>query len=142
MNEITAILVQLFVIFAAAKVAGELFLRLRQPAIVGEVLVGVVIGPHALGLIGSPDSDLTALFGGDREAAKEALNVVFDVIAELGVIILLFFVGLQTRLDELLEVRNRALGAGGDCDREGCGRSAQPPQGFVACIADLRILGT
>src|SRR6266508_915509 len=112
MNEITAILVQLFVIFAAAKVAGELFLRLRQPASVGEVLVGVVIGPHALGLIGSPDSDLTALFDGDREAAKEALNVVFDVIAELGVIILLFFVGLQTRLDELLEVRNRALGAG------------------------------
>ncbi len=112
MEEINAILVELFVIFAAAKAAGELFLRLRQPAIVGEVLVGVLIGPHALGLMGSPDGDLVQLFGGDREAAKEALRVVEDVIAELGVIILLFFVGLQTRLDELLEVRWRATSAG------------------------------
>ncbi len=112
MDETTAILVDLFIIFAAARIAGELFLRLRQPPIVGEVLVGVLIGPHALGLIGSPDSDLTGLFGGDRQAAKEALDLVFDVIAELGVVILLFFVGLQTRLDELLEVRWRATTAG------------------------------
>jgi Na+:H+ antiporter len=111
-DETTAIVVDLFIIFAAARVAGEIFTRLRQPAIVGEVLVGVAIGPYALGLIGSPDSALIDLFGGDREAAEEALNVVFDVIAELGVIILLFFVGLQTRLDELLQVRNRALLAG------------------------------
>jgi len=112
MEEITGILVDLFIIFAAAKIAGELFLRLKQPAIVGEVLAGVLIGTHTLGLVGSPDSDLTGLFGGDQEAAEEALNVVFDVIAELGVIILLFFVGLQTRLRDLLEVRNRALAVG------------------------------
>jgi Kef-type K+ transport system membrane component KefB len=112
MEEITGILVDLFIIFAAAKIAGEVFLRLRQPEIVGEVLAGVLIGPYTLGLAGSPDSDLTALFGGDREAAEEALNVVFDVIAELGVIILLFFVGLQTRLRDLLEVRNRAVAVG------------------------------
>jgi len=111
-DEITAILVDLFIIFAAARVAGELFTRLRQPAIVGEVLVGALIGPHALGVIGSPDGALIDLFGGDREAAEEALNIVFDVIAELGVIILLFFVGLETRLDDLLQVRNRAVVAG------------------------------
>ena len=112
MDEITAILVDLFIIFAGARVAGELCTRVRQPAIVGEVLAGVLIGPHALGLIGSPDGALIDLFGGDREAAQEALNIVFDVIAELGVIILLFFVGLETRLDELLQVRNRAVIAG------------------------------
>ena len=88
--------------------AGELFTRVRQPPIVGEVLVGVLIGPHLLGLVGSPDSALVELFGGDHEAAEEALNVVFDVIAELGVIILLFFVGLETRLSDLLEVGGRA----------------------------------
>ena len=112
MEEITGILVDLFIIYAAAKIAGEIFVRLKQPAIVGEVLAGVLIGPYTLGLVGSPDSDLTGLFGGDREAAEESLNVVFDVIATLGVIILLFFVGLETRLVDLLQVRNRALVAG------------------------------
>jgi Kef-type K+ transport system membrane component KefB len=112
MDETRTILVDLFIIFAAARVAGELFTRLRQPAIVGEVLAGILIGPHALGLIGTPDGALIELFGGDREAAEEALNVVFDVIAELGVIILLFFVGLETRLEDLLQVRNRAIVVG------------------------------
>ena len=41
MEEITGILVDLFILFTAAKVAGELFTRARQPALVGEVLVGV-----------------------------------------------------------------------------------------------------
>ena len=38
MTETTGILFDLFIIFAAARLAGELFLRLKQPAIVGEVL--------------------------------------------------------------------------------------------------------
>ncbi len=108
MEGITGILVDLFILFAAAKVAGELFTRMRQPPIVGEVLAGVLIGPHALGLIGLADSALIELFGGDEKAAEEALTVVLDVIAELGVIILLFFVGLETRLSDLLEVGGRA----------------------------------
>lgn len=112
MEEITEILFDLFIIFALAKAAGELFTRLRQPAIVGEVLVGIAIGPHTLGLVGSPDAELITLFHGDEESAREALNIVFDVIAELGVIILLFFVGLETRLDELMEVRGKAVGVG------------------------------
>ena len=112
MEEITEILFDLFIIFALAKVAGELFTRIRQPAIVGEVLVGIVIGPHALGIIGTPDADLISLFHGDEEAAREALNIVFDVIAELGVILLLFFVGLETRLGELMVVRTRAIAVG------------------------------
>ena len=58
MEEVTGILVDLFIIFAAARVAAEIFIRLRQPPIVAEVLVGIVIGPYALGLVGSPDNAL------------------------------------------------------------------------------------
>lgn len=112
MEEITEILFDLFIIFALAKVAGEVFTRIGQPAIVAEVLVGIAIGPHALGVVGTPDADLITLFHEDEEAAREALNIVFDVIAELGVILLLFFVGLETRLGELMEVRGRALAVG------------------------------
>jgi Kef-type K+ transport system membrane component KefB len=112
MEKITEILFDLFIIFAAAKVAGELFARIKQPAIVGEVLVGITIGPHALALIGTPDSELISLFHGDKESAREALNIVLDVIAELGVIMLLFFVGLETRIGDLMEVRGRALAVG------------------------------
>ncbi len=110
MEDITGILVDLFILFAAAKVAGELFTRARQPPLVGEVLVGVLIGPHVFGLVGSPDASLIDLFEGKggEEAAEEALTVVLDVLALLGVIILLFFVGLETRLRDLLAVGGRA----------------------------------
>src|SRR4030065_19629 len=66
-DEFTGIFVGLFVLFAAAKAAGELFTRMRQPPVVGEVLVGVLIGPHTLGLVGSPDGALIDLVGGGGE---------------------------------------------------------------------------
>ena len=111
MDDLTGILVDLFLLFAAARLAGEIFLRLRQPAIVGEVLAGVLIGPHALGLVGVPDSELINLLG-DKQAAEATLDIVFDVIAGLGVIILLFYVGLETRLDDLAQVWRRASAVG------------------------------
>src|SRR3954466_2024534 len=97
----------LFVIFAVAKVAGELFQRLRQPPVIGELLAGVLIGPHALGWIGVPGPGLVALFH-DPAAAQEALALVYHALAELGAIFLLFFVGLETRLSDLLRVGARA----------------------------------
>ena len=86
-----SVLLDLFVLFAAAKIAGELFEAVRQPAVVGELLAGVVVGPHVLGLLG----------GGEAR--------VLEVVAELGVIILLFTVGLETSLDDLRRVGRPAL---------------------------------
>lgn len=106
--ELTGILIDLFIIFTLAKLAGALATRIHQPAIVGEVLVGILVGPYALGWIGLPDASLVHHFDGDGEAARKALNVVLEVLAELGVIILLFFVGLETRVGDLLAVRGRA----------------------------------
>ena len=74
----------LFVLFVAAKIGEELARRLGQPAVVGELLGGVVVGPYALGW-----AQLT-------EPAA--------VFSEFGVVILLFAVGLEVRIDDLLAV--------------------------------------
>lgn len=74
--------------FGAAKLMGELFERLRQPALIGEMLAGILLGPCALQVI--HPSELTS------------------GIAEIGVIVLLFTVGLETKPSELLRVGGRA----------------------------------
>jgi Kef-type K+ transport system membrane component KefB len=107
-TELTGLLRDLFVLFLAAKIAAEIFERLHQPPVIGELLAGVLIGPYALGWIGTADAGLVNAFHGDAVAAQEAVQVVYHVIAELGVVVLLFFVGLETRLVDILRVGRRA----------------------------------
>jgi Kef-type K+ transport system membrane component KefB len=107
-SEVTGLLIDLFVMFLAAKIAAEIFERIHQPPVIGELLAGIIIGPFALGLIGTPDAGLVAAFHGDVEAAQEAVAIVYEFIAELGVIVLLFFVGLETRVGEIFRVGGRA----------------------------------
>jgi len=79
---------EMFIVFGAAKLFGELFERLKQPGIVGEILAGILIGPSVLGWI----------------APGEFLNA----LAELGVMFLLFRVGLEVKASELAQVGGRA----------------------------------
>ena len=101
------ILLQFFTIFVSAKLAGELFHRLKQPEVIGEILVGVLLGSHALRLIGEPSGSFIDAFH-DKDTAKEALGLALESVAELGVIVLLFVVGLETRLSDLIRVGPRA----------------------------------
>ncbi|HEX5396614.1 MAG TPA: cation:proton antiporter [Candidatus Limnocylindria bacterium] len=84
-----SILTQLFVLLVATKIGDEIFKRLGQPTVVGEILGGVIVGPALLNLY--QVSSETALF------------------AEIGVVLLLFKVGLDTRLHELMSVGRSAL---------------------------------
>ena len=87
------ILAELALMFVAAKVAGAGFERMGQPAVIGELGVGVLLG--ALGLIGH--------------------SVAHEVFQELGAIVLLFAVGLDTPPSHLKAVggRSAAVGVGG-----------------------------
>jgi Kef-type K+ transport system membrane component KefB len=83
------VILDVFVIFAAAKAAGELFVRLRQPAIVGELLVGVLLGPHVL--------------------VSFHVNRATDGLGQLGIVVLLFTAGLETRRSDLMSVGGAAV---------------------------------
>jgi len=83
----------LFLAFAAAlvgaKLFGELAERLGQPAVLGELLAGVILGPSVIGLVPLSDAVLE--------------------LAEIGVVLLLFEVGLETDLGELARVGAPAI---------------------------------
>src|SRR5262245_4249193 len=84
----TSVLLDLFIMLVTAKLMAELFERLRQPAVVGEILAGVLIGPGVLGWV-SP-SELT------------------NTLAEIGVIFLLFNIGLETKPATIFRVGKTA----------------------------------
>jgi Kef-type K+ transport system membrane component KefB len=79
----------MLLVFGSAKLLAEVFERLNQPGIVGEIIAGVVIGPSVLGWI-SPDDFLGAL-------------------SQLGVMFLLFRVGLEVKSSELMKVGGTAM---------------------------------
>ncbi|MEO8696148.1 MAG: cation:proton antiporter [Acidimicrobiales bacterium] len=87
--EHTGIFIDILVVLLAAKVAGELAERAALPAVCGEILAGLIIGPSAFGLVESSDT--------------------LQVLGELGVILLLFTVGLETELTELLAVGRASM---------------------------------
>ena len=84
----TKLLFTLFVMFVAAKLMAEIFERLRQPAVAGEIIAGVLIGPSVLNWV--QPSELTS------------------TLSEIGVIFLLFFVGLETKPATIFRVGFRA----------------------------------
>jgi Na+:H+ antiporter len=83
------LLIGLVIILLAAKLGGELMARLGQTAVLGELLAGVVIGPGVLALV--------------RESE------VLHALAELGVLVLLFEVGLESDLAKLLKAGPQAV---------------------------------
>jgi len=83
------------VLLLAAKLAGALAERFRQPSVVGELAAGVVLGN--LVLVG-----VTAV-------EPVATNDIVQFLAELGVILLLFQIGLESSIDRMRRVGGRAL---------------------------------
>jgi Kef-type K+ transport system membrane component KefB len=87
---VVPVLLGLVIILAAAKLGGELFERIGQPAVLGELILGMVLGN--LALLG---------FGGLEFLSTTA---GLEILAQIGVILLLFQVGLESNVTEMLSV--------------------------------------
>ncbi len=119
---ITGVLLSLVVIYIASKLGAELSRFLNLPPVLGELIAGVVIGASPLHLIVFPDSGAIAsdsvvmrvinlLEPSTPELADyifHAQSEVISVLAEIGVIILLFEIGLESDLRELGKVGYQA----------------------------------
>ena len=83
---------EIVIILIAAKTGAELMRRINQPAVIGELIAGIVIGYYGLGLLPHAEP-------GD----------VISTLAEIGIILLLFEVGLETDLKEFVELGSTSL---------------------------------
>ena len=82
-------LLALIAIFIAAKAFGEVAERLGQPAVLGEILGGVLVGVSGFRLVDPHD-------------------ITIHLLSDLGVVLLLFLIGLETDLKKLMEVGGSA----------------------------------
>jgi Kef-type K+ transport system membrane component KefB len=98
-DPIAPALLALIVILAAAKLAGELFERLKMPAVLGELIVGMVLGN--LILVNTGWSFFEPL---RASSITQGWAVILDGLARLGVIILLFEVGLESTVKGMMKV--------------------------------------
>jgi Kef-type K+ transport system membrane component KefB len=94
-NHVVPVLAGLVVILVGAKLGGELAERIGQPSVLGELVAGVILGN--LALVGF---DRLELIGSNEGIA---------ILAELGVILLLFEVGLESSVREMLSVGPSSL---------------------------------
>lgn len=91
--DLARLLLDLLVVLVAAKLAAEVAERLRVPAVLGEILAGVLVGPSVLGLVE---------LSGDR-------GVSLGMLAEIGVLLLLLQVGMEMDLGELGKVGRTSM---------------------------------
>jgi len=89
-QEIMSLLIQLSVMLALGRAFAELARKLKQPAVVGEIIAGILLGPTILGTI-SPDG-FHSLF------PPGSSSLVLDGFVQVAVVLLLFIAGLEVDL--------------------------------------------
>jgi Kef-type K+ transport system membrane component KefB len=88
---------ELVVILLAAKASGYISTRLGQPSVLGELLIGVLLGPSLINILGLPF------------ISSSSLGVTISDLSELGVLLLMFIAGLELHLGELTSHRRVSL---------------------------------
>lgn len=122
MSDVLQLLFVLVVILVVAKGAGMISSAVNQPAVLGELLAGVILGPTVIDLFGAHFLD------------TPYLEEMTHLLAELGVIFLMFLAGLETDLSDFNKVRRLAflVGSIGVLFPVVMGAAASAPFGFSA----------
>jgi Kef-type K+ transport system membrane component KefB len=119
---LAGVLLSLVAIYFTSKLGGEICLRLNLPPVLGELLGGVAIGVSAFKLLVFPEGGASAsdsllmqflqatstLTPQGAQSVFAAQSEVISLLSELGVIILLFEIGLESNLKELIRVGPQA----------------------------------
>lgn len=97
---VLTVLIQLVVIIAAARLSGALFRRLGQPSVCGEIAAGLILGPSLFGKF-FPDIS--------KQIFDPSVGQIFAVISQIGLILLMFLIGLEFDFSHVAENRRTAL---------------------------------
>jgi Kef-type K+ transport system membrane component KefB len=100
------ILLQIAVITGAAALCGRILRIIRQPPVVGEMLAGLLLGPSVLGWMAPPLS--ATIF-------PSASLPLLDTLGQVGIVMFMFLVGLQSRVEELRSHARPAIALSFSC---------------------------
>ena len=84
-----SVLKDIVIIFAFSSLVNYLFTKIKVPTIIGYLLTGVIVGPKLLGIINAPQE--------------------IELMAEIGVVLLLFMIGMEFSLNHLFKIRRRVF---------------------------------
>lgn len=99
-NILLIFVLQLIVIVASSRLFGGLFRRMGQPLVCGEIAAGLVLGPSLLGRM------FPGLF---HRVFDPSVSQVFTILSQIGLILLMFLIGLEFDFDHLRKNRGTAL---------------------------------
>ena len=143
-HSIAMFVAQLAIILAAAKLGGEAAERLfRIPAVIGELSVGILIGPFALGGIDLPLVGPLFYYASDpTHQVAVPISEVLHSTAEVGAIVLLFMAGLETDLKQFLRYSGPAslVALGGVVLPFALGAGATVAFGYADGFGDIEAL--
>jgi Kef-type K+ transport system membrane component KefB/mannitol/fructose-specific phosphotransferase system IIA component (Ntr-type) len=101
-QDVTTMFLALAVLLAGAKIAGEVATKLRQPAVLGEIIAGIFLGPSFLGRF-APD------FYARLFPASGVFPLVLDVVATIGVVLFLLTAGIEVDLSTIFRQGRSAV---------------------------------
>ena len=95
-------LAQIVLLLLVGRLMGEAMLRIGQPAVMGQLIAGILLGPSVFGAIW-PEAQRAVFAGGPQEKA------MIDAVSQLGILMLLLLTGMETDLRLVKKTRHVAI---------------------------------